>query len=641
MLDVADCLASPFELVVKPQNGETMFQRGWRLDDDAKEMAVSLAKQVGKCDVCSGSQVDNFYLSMTAILQDLGTADRPPLISVKDMDIVAGDPVQTCSVITNPPPAPAPAPVDTAPAPGGVLTLEPGLTLAILDNGDSTASYTLAYEGEGWIGFGVSPDGVMIGSQTVIGLPGAGDPVIYNLASKDSAGVVPAESDQQILTSSSITQENGITTLTFTVPLESDAPFSVSVSGDTGYVYAYGSSNELGYHAARGAVSTSLQIAGDGGGDGGGDDDQVPSGIISLEDGFTLQSVDNGDNTATFTLVYDGEGWIGYGVSPSGQMVGSQSVLGLPDSDEAPQLYDLNSQTVAGIVPAPSDQQILTSSSVTQEDGVTTLIFTVPLDASGPFSIATTGETGYIYAYGTSNELGYHAARGAFSSSLQGEASRVDESGKYKAHGWIMSIAWGIFVPLAIGASMLRDLLPGPPGTFFMIHRALNTTAIVLVIVGFALAVSAVEAEGLPHFSQNKHRTTGIVIFVFSLAQGLNGYLRPHLPQTPDTDADADKANAAVDNAEEGENLETTKADKPTEEKSGARKFWEIGHRLLGFGLLATSWWNCVTGIQYFNRKFSAMADPNLVNIFLGVTLGLSGFIFVINAGRKVLKKSQ
>jgi hypothetical protein len=165
-----------------------------------------------------------------------------------------------------PSPVFAPAAQAPAPTPGDVLILailDPGLTLGIVDNGDNTASYTLAYEGEAWIGLGVSTDGVMVGSFAVIGLPNiaaAGeDPVkIYSLSSKERSGVFPVQSDQQILTSSSIAQENGITTLTFTIPLESDTPFSVSATGDTGYIYAYGSSNELGYHAGRGAVSTSI-----------------------------------------------------------------------------------------------------------------------------------------------------------------------------------------------------------------------------------------------------------------------------------------------------------------------------------------------------------------------------------------------
>jgi DOMON domain len=161
------------------------------------------------------------------------------------------------------------------------------------------------------------------------------------------------------------------------------------------YIYAYGSTNDLGYHAARGQFSASLQ-----GAPAVGDDAEAPApapGAVStleLEEGLTLQTVDNGDNTATFTLVYDGEGWVALGVSPTGVMIGSQAVIGLPGSD--PVIYTLGAKDTAGVVPAASDQQILTSSSVTQVDGITTLTFTVPFDSDTLFSISPSDENGYV-----------------------------------------------------------------------------------------------------------------------------------------------------------------------------------------------------------------------------------------------------
>jgi hypothetical protein len=45
----------------------------------------------------------------------------------------------------------------------------------------------------------------------------------------------------------------------------------------------------------------------------------------------------------------------------------------------------------------------------------------------------------YIYAYGTSNELGYHAARGAFSASLNGGAAGGPNVGdEFCVEGYLM-----------------------------------------------------------------------------------------------------------------------------------------------------------------------------------------------------------
>ena len=111
---------------------------------------------------------------------------------------------------------------------------------------------------------------------------------------------------------------------------------------------------------------------------------------------------DNGDGTLTYTLEYEGQAWLGLADSRTGRMIGSQAVIGLPDSTEDPVIYNLNARNVAGIVPA--ETRILTSSSITQQDGVTTLTFTVPVDTDG-YRVNSSGETGYLYAVGFDNSL--------------------------------------------------------------------------------------------------------------------------------------------------------------------------------------------------------------------------------------------
>jgi DOMON domain len=256
LLDVPDCIASAFEILIPPlPTTPDLYQRGWRLNDASKMDVVALAQAVGICENCtddtgmSGTVERGLYVSLTATLQDVGSADSPPIITASNIVVGNATSVPQCAYITRPPLAPtggAPtaAPPDaapTAPAPapatGDILTIEDGLTLQSVDNGDNTATFTLAYEGEGWVALGISPTGVMVGSLAVIGLADGSDPVIYNLTSKESAGVVPAEANQQILTSSSFTQEGGISTLTFTVPMDlTETPFSVSSSTENGYV---------------------------------------------------------------------------------------------------------------------------------------------------------------------------------------------------------------------------------------------------------------------------------------------------------------------------------------------------------------------------------------------------------------------
>ena len=137
-------------------------------------------------------------------------------------------------------------------------------------------------------------------------------------------------------------------------------------------------------------------------------DECIATGVADI----CLKITDNGDDTATYEVTYDGEAWVGLAVSPDGQMVGSQAVIGLPDAGTDPEIYNLNDRDPAGVVPAPAESQILTSSSIVQEDGVTVLTFTVPIETDG-FRVLSTGQTGYLAAYGTGNALGTHRQRGA------------------------------------------------------------------------------------------------------------------------------------------------------------------------------------------------------------------------------------
>jgi hypothetical protein len=54
------------------------------------------------------------------------------------------------------------------------------------------------------------------------------------------------------------------------------------------------------------------------------------------------------------------------------------------------------------------------SASITQADGITTMEFAKYLEEDGEIEIVPYGNNTFLYAVGTGNELGYHAARGPF-----------------------------------------------------------------------------------------------------------------------------------------------------------------------------------------------------------------------------------
>lgn len=369
--------------------------------------------------------------------------------------------------------------------------------------------------------------------------------------------------------------------------------------------------------------------------------DNLRDNPIQITDEVTLNAViDPFGATMTIELIYDGVGWLAMGFT-NGQalMPGSEAVIGLPGTGNV-EKYNLNARDISGVVPMDSVKQTLINATIVQEDGQTILSFTKLLREEGEHSITTEGANTFLYAFGFDNNLGVHEGRGGFmlepfqcvqildgknitpsatSPVISVESSSLNR-GLWVAHGVCASVAWVILIPLAIGSSVIRKLLESmglPLGAWYQIHRGLNGLAIVLTIIAFALAVHALNESGVEdHFSLLTHHTIGLVIFVASVVQGLNGMLRPHLPSSP---ADSDKE----DDAENGMANKTKNALM----KSVARVAWECGHRFIGVGLLACAWWQVQSGLELFALRFN---EEDLRAVFWGVALGITGLIFLL-----------
>ena len=121
-------------------------------------------------------------------------------------------------------------------------------------------SAEVIYEGQGWVGFGISEAGFMIPSLAVIGLPDEDlsptNPGKYNLASRSLAGVTLGS--QQTIQNGNIQQNETHTVLTFQKFLEEDGELSINPEGTNFFLVAAGSGNDLAIHQHRAPVSLSL-----------------------------------------------------------------------------------------------------------------------------------------------------------------------------------------------------------------------------------------------------------------------------------------------------------------------------------------------------------------------------------------------
>jgi hypothetical protein len=128
---------------------------------------------------------------------------------------------------------------------------------------------------------------------------------------------------------------------------------------------------------------------------------------LIVDDKLTMKEVVNPqDETITVQLTLQAQAWLGFGISPAGGMTGADSVIGLPDSGEVIQ-HDMASQRLSAVT--PWETQTLTDATVVQENGVTTMTFTMPLVNDGQHSIVAEGPNTFLYAYGKDNELNFHA----------------------------------------------------------------------------------------------------------------------------------------------------------------------------------------------------------------------------------------
>ena len=294
-------------------------------------------------------------------------------------------------------------------------------------------------------------------------------------------------------------------------------------------------------------------------------------------------------DTVTMTYIIPKEAWLSVAFTEgNSQMVGSEAVIGLPDTGEVVK-YAMRSQVPAGVVRMPDAQQTLIETSIAQSEGVTRMQFTKILVETGenPINI---GSNIFLAAYGFDNTLFLHDRRDAFTVDLEvGESQALETRNKrlWKAHGLCAAIAWAYAAPLAIAAAVVRYWLPN--GWWFTIHQALNSIVAVLTLLAFAFAVAAIQSEGLPHFNPSPfpHKLVGLILFWMVLLQILGGIFRPHTPKKGET-------------------------------KTPIRGYWEIGHRLLGITVVLMAWYQCISGIDIYQTLFVASAETNLKGIVYG-----------------------
>jgi len=128
--------------------------------------------------------------------------------------------------------------------------------------GQDTVTMSYSVPQEAWISIGfTNGNGVMVGAEAVVGLPGSGEVKKYSLSSYDNSGVLPMPEEQQTLMDATVFQEDGITTMTFTKILNETGEIPISIGANT-FIGAYGMGNLFFYHQKRDSFDIDL-VAGE------------------------------------------------------------------------------------------------------------------------------------------------------------------------------------------------------------------------------------------------------------------------------------------------------------------------------------------------------------------------------------------
>lgn len=361
-------------------------------------------------------------------------------------------------------------------------------------------------------------------------------------------------------------------------------------------------------------------------------------------------------------LTYQGTGQylgIGWSSNKYGTMKGSECVIGTSGLSPAKYSMSSNSADASGVNRMSNAKQTLQNATWVEsdDDQTTVLSFRKLLEEDGEVPINTESMT-FIWAVGEDDGFTTHRHKGISVIDLvKGKVEALDPPHKndYFLHGVFAFLAWGVFAPIAIAASVLKDYFSSTfcfnssSPLWLQLHLFCNILSVVATVVTFAIVVNVYQKMGIAHFGHAAHEKIGLFLFIAVTFQALAGIFRPSLPHQKKT-AKATKGNNNND-AESGlskqhstSNMTNTKHTTDEEdtsidekkfhdndnnntplEKSLTRIYWEYSHKLFGYAFLAIAIFEVQDGMGHYGSKFEVDVKTYKTAFFawIGSLIGL------------------
>jgi hypothetical protein len=308
-------------------------------------------------------------------------------------------------------------------------------------------------------------------------------------------------------------------------------------------------------------------------------------------------------------LEYEGAGWLGFGPSPTGAMVGSTVIIGLPGTGQNPLEYNMQGKTLETI--SPPVPLVLPERAIIIEAGKKTVLrFVKVLDVDSPngngTSITASGMNTFVFAVGTSNELAYHKHRGSFRINLQsceesssGTSTTKTKEGAFVAHGTLALLAWGVATPFAITVAWFRTLVPS---SWIYIHVFSNVISFLFTVTAVIVAITAKNGQESPSHFSHPHHVVGVTMLVLMTFQVMNGFMRPPVEKKDPYSA-----------------RHYLKGNSYLECPRTPRDIWMLCHRVSGIAMLGMGIYQISSGLNLFAQDFGVTSVAPWFWLYVGL----------------------
>eukprot|EP00245_Coleochaete_scutata_P017231 TRINITY_DN834_c0_g1_i1.p1 TRINITY_DN834_c0_g1~~TRINITY_DN834_c0_g1_i1.p1 ORF type:complete len:951 (-),score=143.11 TRINITY_DN834_c0_g1_i1:668-3520(-) len=242
----------------------------------------------------------------------------------------------------------------------------------------------------------------------------------------------------------------------------------------------------------------------------------------TLSGGYSLKWNTPSASTVRVSFSLQHDGWISLGLSPSGQMVGSDAVVGFPsDKGVTVDVYYLGGKSSDAV--KPSGKLIASSLQGEFVGGEVRLLFTLNLTAEQIKS------TKIIWAKGRHDAangltLRGHSFSDAYSGSVSfesGSTATASRDNLRNIHGIINALGWGILIP--VGALLARHGKSYDPAWYYG-HITVQSSGFLLGVAGFA---TGIVLHNRSKVQRTTHFALAITILVLSVLQIAGAIVKP------------------------------------------------------------------------------------------------------------------